>query len=88
MLINQQERRSFFVSKFNAVIFHSQSLIRDFMLSEYEVDLCIRHLESTERLRYGPLKIALNERLDEPDSSEAEEGMRAAIQMQPESTLV
>ena len=47
----------FFVSKFNAVIFHSQSLIRDFMLSEYEVDLCIRHLESTERLRHAPLTL-------------------------------
>ena len=31
-----------------------------------------------ERVRHAPLKIALNERLDEPDLFFAEEGMRAA----------
>ena len=32
-----------------------------------------------ERVRNAPLKIALNERLDEPDLFFAEEGMRAAV---------
>ena len=48
------------------------------MSSEYEKVLATGVRNHPERARHAPLKIALNERLDEPDLFFAEEGMRAA----------
>ena len=47
--------------------------------------ICDRELP--ERLRHVPFKVALNERLDEPDPSGAEEGMRAAASCSPKAHL-
>ena len=40
--------------------------------------LYILRQDHPERLRHGPFRVALNERLDEPDPEGAKEGMRAA----------
>ena len=40
--------------------------------------LYFRRQDHPERLRHVPFRVALNERLDEPDPEGAQEGMRAA----------
>ena len=41
------------------------------------MELFIRRQDQPERLRHVPFRVALNERLDEPDPEGAQEGMRA-----------